>query len=291
MQRRSVLTGLGALSLAGCSRAEERAPASRDVHLDFTALEARHGGRVGLCASDGGNRVSWRADERFATASSFKLFLAAAVLERAARGEERLDRPVAIRRADILSHSPVTEPAVGGILTVEQLCAAVIETSDNAGANLLLDIIGGPAGMTDYYRSLGDTVSRSDRTELALNSAIAGDPRDTTTPDASVHNLRTLLLTDRLAPADRARLERWMVDSTPGANRIKAAAPANWRIGHKTGTGQNGATIDIGVLWPPAATPIVMAVYFTEAPGLTVAQREAVIADAARLALRTLGHD
>ena len=41
-----------------------------------------------------------------------------------------------------------------------------------------------PAGLTAYARSIGDRVYRSDRLELALNAAVPGDPRDTTTPAA-----------------------------------------------------------------------------------------------------------
>lgn len=293
--RRSVLAGLGALGLAGCGRVSDAkaGPAALEA-IDLSALEARHGGRLGLSALDTGSsrRVAWRGDERFATCSSFKLFLSAMVLEACRRqGADALQQPVPIRRSDILDHSPLTEPHVGATMPVEDLCAAAVLESDNAAANLLFGRFGGPVALTAFYRSLGDQVSRSDRIEMALNSAVAGDPRDTASPNASVGNLQTLILGDRLHVEDRARLQRWLVASGPGAARIKAAVPPAWRVGHKTGTGANGATIDIGVLWPTNAAPIVMAVYFTEAPDAPLAARERVIADAARAAREALGHD
>ena len=67
--RRSVLTGLGAVGLIGCSRPPEATAAdvipSASIAVDFAPLEARHGGRLGLSALvPGGNRVDWRASEQ-----------------------------------------------------------------------------------------------------------------------------------------------------------------------------------------------------------------------------------
>ncbi|MDQ3125843.1 MAG: class A beta-lactamase, partial [Pseudomonadota bacterium] len=69
--RRTVLTGLGALGVAGCSRApvgpEAATPSPAPIAFDMSALEARHDGRLGFVAHDVGAdaRFSWRGDERF----------------------------------------------------------------------------------------------------------------------------------------------------------------------------------------------------------------------------------
>lgn len=288
MDRRTLIAASGAVLALACSRRRETPPAPREIAVDFSPIEARHGGRLGLAAADGAASVLWRGDERFATASTFKLFLAAAVLERAHRGAEDLERLVPVAEGDMLPHAPVTENAVGGALTIETLCRAIVEVSDNPAANLLFEAIGGPAALTAYYRSLGDETSRSDRIEIDLNTAIAGDPRDTATPRATLANLRALFLTERLAAPDRDRLETWLENSTPGPGRIKAGVPAGWRVGHKTGTGGNGSTNDIGIIRPPSGPPILIAVYFAESDA-PLAAREAAIAEATRLAVATLG--
>ena len=59
---------------------------------------------------------------------------------------------------------------------------------------------------------------------------------------------------------------------------------------HKTGTGGYGPTNDIGLVFPSSGEPIVIAAYFHATRDSTEAQREAVIADATRLALAALGH-
>jgi beta-lactamase class A len=256
----------------------------------IAAIETRSGGRLGVAALDTqtGRRIGYRSGERFAMCSTFKLLLAAAVLHRVDKGQEKLDRLIAYGKADILPHAPVAQAnlAKGG-LTVARMAEAVIEDSDNTCANKLIAALGGPSAVTAYARALGDTVTRLDRTETSLNTAIAGDERDTTTPDAMLDDLRRLTLGDALSAASRASLTSWLVKCTTAAARIPAGLPAGWKSGNKTGTGENGATNDVAILWPPGRKPMLLAVYFTESK-IDLAAREAVIADVARVVSGTL---
>jgi len=289
--RRTLLLGLGAMSLAATPLWPAAAAAGRGNGLDLADLEARHGGRIGIAARRGGGSVHWRGGERFAYCSTFKAFLAAAVLQRVDRGEERLDRPVAVTAADMIPHAPVTEPAIGKTLTIEALCKATVELSDNPAANILIREIGGLAAWAAWFPSIGDRVTRVDRLEPALNAAAPGDPRDTATPAQTVANLETLLLGDVLSPASRDRLTGWMIDTPTGPGRIRAGVPNGWRVAHKTGTGRLPVN-DIGVLFPPAKNPgsgpIVVALYFAEMRKAPLAAREAVLAEATRRAVAAL---
>jgi beta-lactamase class A len=47
----------------------------------------------------------------------------------------------------------------------------------------------------------------------------------------------------------------------PGAKRLRAGLPPSWRVGGKTGTGENGAAGDIAIVRPPNRAPILVAVY------------------------------
>jgi len=62
-------------------------------------------------------------------------------------------------------------------MTLGALCAAAIEQSDNTAGNLLLNVIGGPAGLTNFVRALGDRVTRLDRIEPELERAYWRRPR------------------------------------------------------------------------------------------------------------------
>lgn len=294
--RRSVLIGLGALGVgvSGCdvpaASTTEVQVTSFDLDLDCSDLEARQGGRLGICAFTDRGRVKWRAEERFTYCSTFKLFLAAATLERVARGEERLDRVVPITPDDMISHAPVTGPAVGGELTIEALCQSTVELSDNPAANILIREMGGLDSWRNWYRSIGDSVTRVDRLEPDLN--LVGDDLDTTTPDQAVVNMARLLAPGqtRLTAGHQTLLERWLTDSPTGPNRIKAGVPEGWRVGHKTGTSSQGPVNDIGVIWPPEGAPIFVAAYYEGPPTDDFAVGESIIAEAVGRALGAFGH-
>lgn len=245
-------------------------------------IEAALGGRLGAYALDtgSGRELAVRADERFAMCSTFKATLAAAVLGRIDGGA--IDRGERLRYdpAALLPTSPVSARA-GGSIGVLAACEAVVSYSDNTAANLLLEKIGGPPALTDYFRQLGDHVSRLDRYELELNANHTGDPRDTTTPRAMAGTLRRLLLGDALGSAARDLLTGWMLNEQNGKARVRAGVPASWRVANKPGTSNNGATNDIAVAWPPGGAPIVLAV-FVNAPAADGAARQRAIAEVAR---------
>ena len=252
---------------------------------DFARLEKQSGGRLGVAAVDkaSGTRIAYRADERFAMCSTFKFLAAAAVLARVDKGELTLDKSIAYGKDDLLSYAPVAKEHVAeGHLTLEALCAAAVGVSDNTAANLILKEIGGPAGWTAYARALGDTTSRLDRTEPELNSAVVGDPRDTTTPLAMLGNLDAVMIGDALKEASRDKLEEWMVAGTVTGPLIRAGVPKTWQVADKSGSGAHGTRNDIGVLYRPDSAPILAAIYTTGSK-LDMDGQNKVIADAAAL--------
>jgi beta-lactamase class A len=258
-------------------------PASAAARL--AALEARAGGRLGVAVLDtgSGRRLGHRGGERFPLCSTFKVLLAGAVLARVDAGQEALDRRLSYSQADLLDYAPVTTAHVAeGGLTVRDLCAAAVEVSDNTAANLLLRTLGGPGAITAFARSLGDPVTRLDRTEPTLNTALPGDPRDTTTPTALVDTLRALLLGPALKLASRQRLEGWMAACTTGRNRLRAGLPADWSVGDKTGSGERGTVNDVAILRPPHRAPILVAVYYTGSSA-PMEDRNAVLAEVGRI--------
>lgn len=290
--RRSVLTGLGALGLIGCAGSEFSAPKPAVVAaeaFDLSAVERANGGRLGFFAHDtgSGRRLVWRGNERFVYCSTFKIYLAAATLMRIQAGDERLDRQVAITRDDMTNHAPVTGPAIGGALTLEVLMKGAVEVSDNPAANLLLAALGGLEPMRQFYRGLGDTTTRVDRFEPELNF-LDGD-KDTILPMQAAANLERLFIDPAtpLSDESRALLLRWMSDAPRGPDRIKAGVPEAWRVAHKIGTGGYGPTNDIGILYPPAGAPVIIAAFYHAAADDE--RNAAVIAGTTRMALSALG--
>ena len=270
--------------------ASRTASGQNDAAVRIAAIETRIGGRIGVAALDTNNskRIDHRPDERFPMCSTFKFLAAAAVLKRVDEKKEKLDRFVSYGAKDILEHAPVTkEHLKGGGMTLGALCAAAIEQSDNTAGNLLLNAIGGPAGLTNFVRTLGDQVTRLDRMEPELNSAIPGDDRDTTTPLAICSDMQRLLVGDALPEKSRRQLEDWLLSNETGGPLIRAGVPKNWIIGDKTGRGANGATNDIAIMRPPDRAPILLAIYFVGSTA-TANDREAAIADVAKIVAESM---
>ncbi|HEX5274410.1 MAG TPA: class A beta-lactamase [Candidatus Rubrimentiphilum sp.] len=266
--------------------------ARENPQSELSSLERKSGGRLGVFSLDTGTgaSLSYRANERFAMCSTFKLIAVAAVLSRVDRGDEDLERHIAYSRADILAYAPVaTEHLKDGFMTVGTCCAAAIEWSDNTAANLLLNTIGGPKGFTSYARSIGDPVTTLDRREPALNSALPGDPRDTTTPRAMATNMQRLVLGNKLSATSCAKLAQWLVKSKTGATCLRAGLPPSWIVGDKTGSGgpnnafgDSGTRNDVAVVWPKRGAPLVIAAYLTGS-ALAAANRDATLATVARI--------
>lgn len=256
----------------------------------LAALEQASGGRLGVAAvqaATGAPLVAHRADERFPFCSTFKMMLSAAVLSRSETEPRLLQRRLPYGREHLISHSPVTEKHAGAGMTVAELCAATLQYSDNTAANLLIDLLGGPAAVTAFARGIGDDTFRLDRTELSLNTAIPGDPRDTTTPLAMARSLQRLAVGDALGAPHRKQLMDWMLGNTTGAERIRAGVAADWAVADKTGTGSYGTTNDIAVILPPGKPPVVLTVYFTQRDAGARARND-VIASATRIAIEAL---
>lgn len=263
LSRRHVLFGgLSLFALTACSSQTVLADPAEPlppVEERIEALAKRHNAQIGLYAVnlDSEQSLGYRDTEVFAMCSTFKAYAAAAVLQRAQQGRLALSDTVPIEPADIRPHSPVTEPRVGTALTLAELCQAALQQSDNAAANGLLRALGGPPAITEFARSIGDDRSRLDRWEVELNSAVPGDPRDTSTPRALGAGYRAILTGDVLQPAGRQQLVDWMLGNQTSS--MRAGLPAGYTSADKTGSGDYGTTNDVGVVYGPAGQRMLLA--------------------------------
>lgn len=283
--RRTTLAGGLALIVGACT-ARVTGNASTDSRYsdELRDIEARVKGRLGAFIFDPahGCGYGWRADERFAHCSSFKLSLAAMTIAKAERGEAELAEMLRWSEDDVLPNSPVTMKHTATGLPIGELAWATQTTSDNTAANVLLRRFGGPQELTRFWRSLGDGVSRLDRYEPELNSVPPGTELDTTTPAAMAKTVAALLLGEILTPNGQATLKHWMAETRTGLDRIRAGFPQGWGSGDKTGTGigeTKHTYVDVAFGGPAGRTPLVIAAYY---------EPERLVEPMDPLALRTL---
>lgn len=257
-RRKLLLTVSGAAVLTGCSARTALAEPPSPVEDPLAVLERRDGVLIGVYAVDlvSGRVMLHRASDRFAICSVFKTYLAAQVLQLGEQGKLALTDTLTITAGDPIGHSPVTEAGVGHVLTLAELCQAVLGQSDNGAANRLMRVIGGPAAVTAFARSIGDYETRLDRWETDLNSAVAGDPRDTTTAQAIGLGYRRLLTGQVLSARGTGQLKAWMLANQTSS--LRPGLPAGWTSADKTGSGGYGSTNDVGVAYGPQGQQVLL---------------------------------
>ncbi|MFC5185382.1 class A beta-lactamase [Actinomadura harenae] len=271
--------------------------ATADVQKELRKLETSYQGRIGAYAIDTGTgkTVGYRAHERMPSNSTFKAILCGAVLHKARTADPGLmSRTFHWTKEDVVDSSPVTgtDENIKNGLTAAQLCEATITTSDNTAANVLLkQVVGGPAGMTRYYRSLGDPAGRLDRYETELNHWNPGEKHDTIMPACMARDLEKLTVGTALVAEDRQQLTTWLKATDTGDERIRAGVPQGWIVGDKTGTadGWYAAADDIAIAWPPSGgAPVIIAI-FTHRDAKDAAFDNRVLAKTTTILMRGLG--
>ncbi|MEV0148227.1 MULTISPECIES: class A beta-lactamase [unclassified Nonomuraea] len=283
---------------SAAARTADNAPSDSDLTKTLQELEKSYDGRIGAVGIDlgTGRTVGYRADERFPFNSMFKVFACSAVLHKARTSDPGLmDRVIHWKPADmagLTANSPETTEYTDTGMTPAQLCRAGITKSDGFAGNTLLKQIGGPRGLTDFFRATGDRTSRLDRPEPYLTEWEPGEERDTTTPAAAAQTFTKLTTGRTLHTLDRARLVGWLKANRTGANRIRAGLPDDWTIGDKTGTGgasNYGTANDLAIVWTPGSNaPIILSV-FTNRNVNNTPNDDKVIASTATALAKALG--
>jgi beta-lactamase class A len=186
-------------------------------------------------------------------------------LGRGESGEVDLAKVLRWSQDDLITYSPITEAHVNSGLSLRDLARAALVASDNTAANLLLDYFGGPSALTEFWRSIGDDVSRLDRYEPELNLVPDGTELDTTSPFAMARTVNELLFGNSQHEEVRSQIRAWMMEVKTGLNRLRAGFPEDWVAGDKTGTGIHETRqtyVDLAFGGPVDRKPIVVAAYF-----------------------------
>lgn len=270
-RRQVLLAGTSLALLAACGR--PRSTSTDGTLIDpaeplppigdrIALLEQRYNAFVGFyganLASD--RTFGHRETDRFAMCSTFKAYLAARVLQKAQHNELAITDTVYIDPVAVVGYSPIAGPKAGSRMAISELVQAALQRSDNTAANELLRVIGGPTAITEFARSIGDSQTRLDRWETDLNSALPGDPRDTSTPHALGDGFRVLLTGNALDEAHRSQLEQWMRGNVTSSRSMRAGLPNGWTTADKTGTGDFGSTNDIGIAYGSAGQRVLLSV-------------------------------
>ncbi len=200
-----------------------------------------------------------------------------------------LDRPVRFLPQDRIAntYSPLQDRYPEGNVDVplRELIQLAAGKSDNVATEILLRLIGGPATVQSYIRSLGVTgfqLQDGERIMNGPNPDRTAQYRNWIEPAAAVQLLQRLVVDPPISPEANAFLLESLTTSVTGPNRLRAGLPAGTPLAHKTGTsgehnGKAEATNDIGLITLPDGRHLAVAVFVTDAHA-NEATRDAVIA-------------
>ena len=250
----------GALQVEAKEKTGQVKHKNQATHKEFSQLEKKFDARVGVYAIDTGTNqtISYRSNERFAFASTYKVLAAGVLLQQ--NSIDTLNEVITFTKEDLVDYSPVTEKHVDTGMTLGEIAEAAVRYSDNTAGNILFHKIGGPKGYEKALRKMGDRVTMSDRFETELNEAIPGDIRDTSTAKAIARNLKDFTVGNALPHQKRNILTDWMKGNATGDKLIRAGVPTDWVVADKSGAGSYGTRNDIAIVWPPNRSPIIIAI-------------------------------
>ncbi len=221
---------------------------------------------------------SVHGDKRFHFNSTIKALACANVLAKVDKGQLRLSDSIILKKSDIIEYSPVTKNYVGKELTLNDACEATLTYSDNTAANYTISAVGGPSGLTNFMRSIGDNVWRSDRYEPELTKNIEYDIRDTTSANAMAESLNKLLLGNILSAESKLKLKQWMEGNKVADGLLRASLPNGWSIADRSGASDYGVRGIISMAWSEAQSPVIVTI-FVRKSGTTIEERDKIISE------------
>jgi len=265
----------------------------RELEQRLTSISNRAQGSVGVAVVhvETGHAASINGNVAFPLYSVFKLPLAITVLKDVEANRLKVDQMVHVTPDEIVPGTPENTALWAKPVdrTVAQLIEFSISRSDNTSTDKLLQLVGGPARVTEQMRSLGfnnldihATVMDYVKTRQSVNTGSADD----------VASLLTQLQQGKiLQPAQSQLLIGYMRGAITGMRRLRGDLPPGTVVADKTGSGERNtqtntakATNDVGLITlPNGKGTLAMAVLLTDSKLTDVAQ-EKLIAELARAA-------
>jgi beta-lactamase class A len=289
---------------SGCAKSTTSSPAatgpqnqSSNVEQDLEQrLKTISNGAQGTVALslvhiETGKTISINGKTQLPLYSVFKLPLAIAVLKDVEENRLRLDQKVHVTPAEIVQGTPANTALWQNPVDVmvTELIDYSISRSDNTSADKLLELVGGPAKVTERLRSLGFQ-------NLDIHSTVAEYVKTRANPNTgSAEDLTNLLVQLHqgkiLQPAHSKLLIGFMQRATTGLHRLRGDLPPDTIVADKTGSGEKDdttgmakATNDVGIITLPSDRGHLAIAVLVNQSKLSDAAQEKLIADLARAA-------
>lgn len=221
------------------------------------------GGHIGyvLVAEDGSLDIRANEDAVFPSASIIKLTILWTVFREVTEGRLLLTEELPVRAEDIVGgYGVLQKMRLGIVLSIADLCALMIDYSDNVATNMLIDRLS--------LERIGEEITACDLGATTLRRKmmdVAAKERglDNYTSPLDVVKLLKLYVHSDLIDGN---LRNLMIDILLNQfcnNYIAQYIPSNYKYAHKTGD-LPGVFHDVGILYAPAGDIYFLAVMCEE---------------------------
>ena len=230
--------------------------------------------------------------EHFPMQSVFKFHIALAVLDLVDKGKLSLTQKVYISKERMQPdwYSPLRDkyPKGNVKLTIAEILKPTVSESDNVGCEVLLDLIGGPKVVDDYLKKIGMKNVQIKHNETVMQASWEPQFENYSSPNSAVELLKALHNGKILSSKSTAYVQKMLLETSTGPNRLKGLLPKGTVIAHKTGTsgtnkqtGEMAAVNDIGIVTLSNGNQFAIAVFVSKSKE-KIETNEKIIAEIAK---------
>ena len=254
---------------------------AKDLTTTLSELEQKIEGQIGVAVIDTQSSTEWsyHGDDRFPMMSTFKTLACANILYDVEKNKLNMSQKITVTKAGLINWNPITQNFVGGNMSLKSVCGATMLMSDNYAANLALEQVGGPEGVTQFLRSIGDKTTRLDHYEPKLNYVEKNAINDTTTPLAMLRTLQKLLLGNVLNSESKEQLKFWMTNNMVSDGLARSVLPENWAIADRSGGGVNNSRTLTAMIWSKERKPIFIGIFIANSKLSELSELNKVVAN------------
>lgn len=245
---------------------------------------------VGVAIIFNGSELMTINDQyRFPMMSVAKFHQALKTIDYVTKNDQTLNTEIFVKKSTLRpdTHSPLRDNYPDGdfMITIGDLLRYTISQSDNIASDILYKHIGGPKAVNEYIEKLGVKNVSIELTEKEMEESDMHQYQNWCKPSSAALLMETFLQNDLFPRPYKVFLERALIESTTGKDKLKGLLPAKKvMVGHKTGSsGRNEFGIkiadnDMGFVLLPDGSHYTIAVFIMNSKE-TDKQNAAIIAE------------
>lgn len=248
---------------------------SRALEKEINTIIRGKKAKIGVAVMYDNRELTTVNNQRtYAMLSTFKFPVALAVLHKLDKNDLPLETEIYISKEALHTdtYSPLRDARPDGDfkLSIAELLQYSVARSDNNACDILIGYIGGMDTLQQYIHSLGIKDMTLTVTEDQMHQTPTAPYLNHSRPSAAVEVVQKFLGKRLFRPVYQNFLERTMIETSTGANKLKAGLPADVTLGHKTGSSDRNAKglkiadNDLGFVLLPNGKHYSIAVFVTD---------------------------